>query len=80
MTPDQALKELRQEFAMNERLTQLFMQVAKSFADRQLRDTYQQIDHAALLRLTGVAAGVETFAKLITDSPNAARKTGQGNR
>lgn len=80
MTPDQVLSEVRKELAMNERLARIIDQAAKHYADRQLRETYTQLDHAALLRLTGVAAGVESFSKLITESPAGARKTDQGNR
>lgn len=76
MTPEQKLKELRQEFAMNERLTGLLHDVAKSYADKQLRDTYGIVDHASLIRLTGVAAGVESFTKLITEMPTTAQSTG----
>lgn len=77
MTPEQKLQQLRQEFAMNERLAGLLHDVAKHFADKQLRDTYAVVDHASLIRLTGVAAGVESFVKLISDSPKVARKTDQ---
>lgn len=76
MTPDQVVNEIRKELAINERLAKLVQEAAKGYADRQLRDTYTQLDHASMLRLTGVAAGVESFAKLITESPSAARKTG----
>lgn len=80
MTPEQALNQLRQELAINERLAKLLTLVAKSYADKQLRDTYNIIDHASLLRLTGVSAGVESFIKLVTESPSGARKTDQSDR
>lgn len=70
MTPQQALKELRVELAMNERIADLLKEVAKNAADDDLRRTYVQLDHAAMLRLTGAAAGVEDFATLITAAPN----------
>lgn len=58
---------------MNERLTELLQTVAKAYADDQLRNTYTVTDTPGLLRLTGVAAGVESFVSLITEAPRAAR-------
>lgn len=65
----QALKELRTELAVNERIATLLQQVAKDTADADLRRTYTQLDHAAMLRLTGAAAGVEDFISQIMGKP-----------
>lgn len=70
MTNDQALTEVRKALAMDERLASLIQQVAKAQADDDLRRTYDQLDHPALLRLTGAAAGVEDFVQRITAAPN----------
>lgn len=55
---------------MHERIADLIAIVAKNVADEDLRRTYGQLDHASMLRLTGAAAGVEDFARLILDAPN----------
>lgn len=62
MDSDQTLKELRKELSVNDRLVELLREDSKNFADEHYRRTKDVIDHAGLLRLTGVAAGVEVYA------------------
>lgn len=66
MTPAQAVQQLRQELLVNERLATLLTYVAKTYADEKLRLTYTTTNHADLIRLTGVSAGVEDFVKMLT--------------
>jgi len=61
MTPKQIKQQIRQELSINERLAELIRQDAKIFADSQYRKTKDVTDHASLVRLTGVAAGVEYY-------------------
>lgn len=61
MTPEQAIYQLRQELLMNERAADLLKVHAKNYADSIYRRTKNTTDHAELVRLTGVAAGVEDF-------------------
>lgn len=70
MTPEQALKELRKELAINGRIAELLALVAKNTADQDLRRLYSQLDHSSMLRLTGAAAGVEDFIRHVTAAPN----------
>lgn len=69
MTPEQRLLELRTAFASNPRLAEMLREEAKHYADLQYRKTKDSVDHAALLRLTGVAAGVEAFINIILAQP-----------
>ena len=80
MTPEQKLLELRKELFANERLTSLLKDVAKHSADMTLRQTYSTADATQLVHLTSHAGGIEKFINHITETPNAARKTGQVNR
>lgn len=61
MTPSQVVDQLRKELAMNERVADLLKAHAKNYADEIYRRTSNTTDHAGLVRLTGVAAGVESF-------------------
>ena len=61
MSPKQVEDEIRKELQINERLADLLQQHAKTYADSLYRRCSDIIDHASLLRLTGVAAGVEAF-------------------
>lgn len=61
MTPVQVEKQLRQELQINERIADLLKAHAKNFADEMYRRTKNTTDHADMLRITGVAAGVENF-------------------
>lgn len=70
MNDEQVLLEIRKELGMNERLASLIRKAAKQTADADLRRCYSQLGHPEMLRLTGAAAGVEDFAKLITAAPN----------
>lgn len=73
MTPDQELAALRQELAINERVSALILSVAQHMANAELRDTYKTLDAAQMLRQTGIAEGIEKFAQQITKAPKAAR-------
>lgn len=80
MTEEQMLTQLRQELAMNERVTKLLSAVAKARADKKYRETQHISDPALLHRTLGAAGEVENFLKLITEKPKtvAARTpTGQ---
>lgn len=61
MTPHQVMTQLRQELHSNERLVSLLEAHAKNYADDMYRRTTGTTNHADLLRITGVAAGVEDF-------------------
>lgn len=61
MTPDQVADQLRRELLINERIAELLKAHAVNYADKMYRRTKNTTDHAELLRLTGVAAGVEDF-------------------
>ena len=61
MTPAQTLQQLQQELRIHERLAKLLAECARQHADSIYRKTSNVSDHAALLRLTGEAAGVENF-------------------
>lgn len=75
MTPKQVKQQLCQELAINERLAKLLAQDAKNFVDEQYRKTKDVTDHAGLLRLTGVAAGVEHYIQsLLARSKTAPTK------
>lgn len=61
MTPNQVAQQLRQELQINERIADLLKAHAKNYADTMYRRTSATTEHANLIRLTGVAAGVESF-------------------
>lgn len=61
MTPDQTAKQLRQELLINERVAELLKAHAKNYADAVYRKTVNTTEPHDLIRLTGVAAGVENF-------------------
>lgn len=61
MNPDQTVKQLRQELLINERVAELLKAHAKNYADAVYRKTANTTEPHDLIRLTGVAAGVENF-------------------
>ena len=72
MTPDQRLLELRKELLLHDRLASLLVEVARDQADAELRVMYKTLDPAAMMRQTGIAEGIEKFAKEITKAPKTA--------
>ena len=76
MTPDQRLLELRKELLLHDRLASLLVEVARDQADAELRVMYKTLDPAAMMRQTGIAEGIEKFAKEITKAP----KTSQSDK
>lgn len=73
MTPEQELNEVRKELAVNERLAQLILSVAKHQANAEFRHMYKSNEAAIMIRQTGIAEGIEKLAAAITASPVAAR-------
>lgn len=61
MSPEQVHQQLMQELLMNERVAELLKIHAKNYADDIYRRTARTTDPNSLVRLTGVAAGVEDF-------------------
>lgn len=79
MTPQQIAHQLKQELALNERLSKLLREHAKNYSDSIFRKTSSVTDHAGLLRLTGVAAGVEDFVSSILEPVRSSDRTDKGN-
>ena len=69
MTRDQMLLEIRKEFGMNERLTDLLRQYGKMKADAALRRPYTTNDAAVHIRQSGYAEGIEVLIDEITQAP-----------
>ena len=73
MTPEQKLLELRKELLLHDRLAGLIVDVARDLANAELRVMYKTLDPAAMMRQTGIAEGIEKFAKEITKAPQASQ-------
>lgn len=68
MNPDQIVQQLRQELLINERIADLLKAHARNYADSMYRRTVGTTDHADLVRITGVAAGVEDFVNSLVQT------------
>lgn len=69
MTDNQALQQLRQDLALDERMANLLKQVGKAMAENELRAMYATNDAATLIRCVGLAQGMEKLVAEITKSP-----------
>lgn len=61
LTPAQVEAELKKELLVNSRIAELLAAQAKNRADAIYRRTNTILDHASLVKLVGVAAGIEDF-------------------